>query len=76
MLIQTNFVDYVHPDEKERLLDNYRRRMAGEEFEPRYKTKLLNAKGETIEVEINAGVITHKDKPANLVFVREIFSCE
>jgi PAS domain S-box-containing protein len=71
-IIGKKFTDYVHPDEIETLVKNYERRMAGEEFDSIYRTKLKRANGEFLDAEINAGMITFEDKPADLVFVREI----
>ena len=75
-MIGKNFTDYVHPDEIETLVKNYKRRMAGEVFDSIYKTKLKRANGEFLDAEINASIITFEDKPADLVFVREITNRE
>lgn len=71
-LLETNFREYIAPEERERIADNYRRRLQGEFVEPVYETKLLNRSGDRIDVELNAGVIQIKGEPADFVFVKDI----
>lgn len=60
------------PDQEEKLKKNYHRRMAGEEVEQRYETVLLNKNRKRVDIEINAGLISYENKPADLVFIRDI----
>jgi PAS domain S-box-containing protein len=69
-LVNTNFLDYVRPDEVPIVAKRYRRRLAGEDVEQVYETVLLHRDGHEIPVEINAGAITFQGEPAVFAFVR------
>jgi len=70
--IDTPFANYVYPDEVEQAIDHYRRRMAGEPLPARYERGLRHKNGSRIDTEVDAAVITYKDKPAVLVIIRDI----
>jgi len=70
--IGTPFTDYVHPDELPKLVDRYKRRMAGEDVTLIYETVLGRKDGSKLYAELNAGLITYQGKPADLVIVRDI----
>ena len=71
-LLDKPFQTFVHPDSRPEVEDYYRRRMAGEDVRPIYETVLRKKDGSSIDVEINAGLITYQGTTANLVFVRDI----
>ena len=71
-IIGTPITEYVHPDELQRLIYRYERRMAGEHVESIYETVLLHSDGSRVDVELNAGVITYGGRPADLIIVRNI----
>lgn len=70
--IDTPFTNYIDPGEVEEAVEQYRRRMAGEELPARYERGLRHKNGGRIDTEIDAAVITYRDKPANLVIIRDI----
>ena len=70
-LINTNFLDYVRPDEVLSVANRYQRRMAGGDVEQVYETALLHKDGHEIPVEVNAGAITYQGSPAVFAFVRD-----
>jgi PAS domain S-box-containing protein len=69
-IVNTNFLDYVRPDEVPIVANRYRRRLAGEDVEQIYETVLLHREGHEIPVEINAGAMTYQGSPAVLAFIR------
>jgi two-component system cell cycle sensor histidine kinase/response regulator CckA len=71
-LIGFPFTDFFNPDEVPKVIDRYRRRMAGEDVPPIYESALKHKDGSRIEVEINAGVISYNGKPADLILFRDI----
>ncbi len=71
-MIGTPITEYVHPDELQRDIYRYERRMAGEPVESIYETALLHSDGSRVDVELNAGVITYGGRPADLIIVRNI----
>lgn len=71
-LLETSFLKYVHPDFFTKVTDIYKRRMAGEPVEAKYEMAIMNKSGEKREIEINAGLINYKGKPADLVIIHDI----
>ena len=70
-LLNTNFLDYVRPDEIPSVAKRYHRRLAEKDVEQIYETVLLHKDGHEISVEINAGAITYQGSPAVFAFVRD-----
>ncbi|MCK5059061.1 MAG: PAS domain S-box protein [Candidatus Aminicenantes bacterium] len=68
-IIEKTFIDVIWPQERKRIADINRRRIAGEEVENKYETVLLHRDGHKVYVEINAGLITYDNRPATLAFV-------
>ncbi|MCP4219759.1 MAG: tetratricopeptide repeat protein, partial [bacterium] len=62
----------VPPDQKERITENYFRRLKGESIRNIYETELLDSKNNRVEVEVSAGVISYESKPAMIAFFRNI----
>ncbi|MFX0182120.1 MAG: PAS domain S-box protein [Candidatus Hodarchaeota archaeon] len=71
-LLNTPFTKYVHPDILPILIKRYEKRMAGQNVPSIYETRLISKDGSVLEVEINAGLITYHDRPADLVIIRDI----
>ncbi len=71
-VIGTPFANYVQADELPKVVDRYRRRMAGEDVTPIYETVFRRKDGSKVYTELNAGIITYQGMPADLVFVRDI----
>ena len=71
-IVNTPFANYIHPDELPKVVDRYKRRMAGEDIPPIYETTIMHRDGSEIDAEFNAGIIMYQGEPADLVFVRDI----
>ena len=71
-VIGTPFTDYISPDERRKVVDHYKRRIASEDVTPIYETVLRHKDGSEIYAELNAGTITFQGKPADLAFIRDI----
>ncbi len=66
------FVNFIHPKALPEIIKRYEKRMAGEEVPSIYETTFFTNRGESVDVEISAGLITFNQKPADLVLVRDI----
>jgi len=66
------FTQFIHPTEVPNVIDRYRRRLAGEDVPAIYETILLRKDGSKLPAEINAGIISFRGKPADLVIVRDL----
>ncbi|MFC2068979.1 PAS domain S-box protein [Chloroflexota bacterium] len=71
-LMSTSIMDHIHPDDIERVLDYYKRRMSGEDVPSRYESAIIHKDGSRIEVDFNVGIIQYEGKIAELVIVRDI----
>ena len=66
------FSDYVMENEKERVLEIHRRRLAGRSVPQIYDTFLCRRDGNCLPAGINAGAINYQGSPATLIFLRDI----
>ncbi len=64
--------NYVHPDELQKAVDRYRRRMAGQAVPQIYETALVHKNGRRVEVEVSGGLINYQGKAADMVIIRDI----
>jgi len=71
-LLDSEFTSYIDPECRPKVTENYKRRMAGEYVPPIYETRLLTKTGNSIDVELNAGVIIIEGEPADFVFIKDI----
>ncbi|MFW9903346.1 MAG: PAS domain S-box protein [Candidatus Thorarchaeota archaeon] len=71
-LINTLFMNYIHTDFRSELINRYEKRMDGSTVSPIYETVLRLKNDKTLDVEINAGLITYQGKPANLAIIRDL----
>jgi PAS domain S-box-containing protein len=71
-LINTPFINYIHPDELPKVIDNYNRRMAGEPIPPIYEAALRRKDGSKAYAELNVGIVNYLGKPAELVITRDL----
>ena len=73
MIASFKLCEDIHFDDvKTRVVQRYKDRMNGIEVPSIYETSLVRANGEKIEVELNAGIIKFQNRPADLVFIRDI----
>ena len=72
-LEKMSFVQFVHPEDRARVMDFHRRRLAGELNVPaNYAFRAVNHAGRHYDVLISTVVITWEGRPASLNFVRDI----
>lgn len=66
------FAEFIHPDDREMVVEKHRRRMRGEKFPTRYSFKVLTKEGTTKIVEIDSTSIFWEERPAALVLMTDI----
>ncbi len=66
------FTDFIHPDDRDMVVDNHIRRIKGEEVPPVYSFRVISQDGTVIWVELNATLIQWKERPATLNFLNNI----
>jgi PAS domain S-box-containing protein len=71
-LIDRPFPEFIHPDDRSMVVENYRRRIANEVALPRYAFRVVTRSGIVKWVEIHAALIEWQGKPASLNFLTDI----
>ena len=68
------FINYVHPDDRNMVIDRHLRRLNGEQLPNTYSFRILGKDGQQIWAELNAVKIDWEGNPATLNFLRDITS--
>jgi PAS domain S-box-containing protein len=71
-LLGTPFTNFIHPEDREMVMERHYRRLAGEDLPSRYAIRIQNRAGAEKTVEIDSGMILWDDGPAVLVFINDI----
>ncbi len=66
------FAQYIHPDDRDMVLDRHERRIKGEKPPASYAFRLVGRNDQEMWVELNAVRINWQGKPATLNFLRDI----
>ncbi len=66
------FLKFIHPEDREKVMAQYLKRMSGQMTSPVYSFRLLDHQGNILWVEINAVQISWEGQPAVLVFLTDI----
>jgi PAS domain S-box-containing protein len=67
-----SFVHFVHPDDRQMVLENQDRRLQGEDIPNVYSFRAVSKSGDVFSMEINAVLIQWEGRPATLNFIRDI----
>ncbi len=71
-LVGKQFVNFVSPKFKEKVLERYKKRISHEQVLSKYEIEILTKDARSIPVEIEASLIEHGGRPADLVILKEI----
>jgi PAS domain S-box-containing protein len=71
-LMDRPFSEFIHPDDRSMVVENYRRRIANEAAQLRYAFRVVARDGIVKWVEINAALIEWQGKSATLNFLTDI----
>lgn len=66
------FIQFVHPDHRAAVRENYARRMGGDEAPYRYVTALVNSEGNPVPIEASGTAMMIGGVRTNLVLIRDI----
>ncbi len=67
-----HFSDFIHPEDREIMIQKYRKTIAGETVPPPFPFRVLHKSGAILWGEINSVQILWEDRPAVLCFIRDI----
>ncbi len=71
-LAQKPFLEFVHPDDRTIVGEQYRRRLTEEILKDNYVFRIVSKEGNVLWMETNASLITWNRQPADLVFLSDI----
>lgn len=71
-LMSKPFIDFVHPDDRNMIIERHARRLRGEQFLAVYAFRAIDKYGNTKWLEISAVLITWEGRPATLNFLTDI----
>jgi PAS domain S-box-containing protein len=71
-ILGRDFLDFIAPEDKERVIDNYSRRLAGENVPKEYEFNILHKDGVRIIVNVNVGLITYRGRIAHMGTIKDI----
>jgi PAS domain S-box-containing protein len=71
-LLTKSFIEFIHPDDKLKVAENYRKRLNGEFVPNKYEFRIINKENNIYWVEINSSFIKWNGKPATLNFLTDI----
>jgi PAS domain S-box-containing protein len=66
------FVEFIHPDDREMVIERHRRRLKGEELLDVYPFRIIGSEGNIKWVEIKVALIEWEGRPATLNFLSDI----
>jgi PAS domain S-box-containing protein len=71
-LLSKSFLEFIHPDDRQLVIDNQQKRLKGELTPKTYEIRMINKYGETRWLRIGGVIINWGGKPASLNFVVDI----
>ena len=66
------FNDFIHPDDRDMVLDRYRRRLNGEEVPTAYNFRVITKDGKELWIQPNSVLTAWEGRPAILSFMQDI----
>jgi PAS domain S-box-containing protein len=66
------FTEFIHPEDRELILDRHRRRLSGEDIPTSYDFRVVTREGEVKIVNISSTVISWNGRPATLNFLADV----
>jgi two-component system cell cycle sensor histidine kinase/response regulator CckA len=71
-LLKSSIKDLVHPDELGKIMERYKKRLAGELIPHQYETIIIRKDGKSLPIELTAAKTIWQGQPAALVIIRDI----
>jgi PAS domain S-box-containing protein len=70
-LLKSTIKDLVHPDELGKIMERYRKRLAGEPVPRQYETIIVRKDGKSVPIELTAAKTVWRGQPADMVIIRD-----
>ncbi len=68
----TPFTEFIHPDDRSMVMDNYKKRLSGKNIQNIYSFRLINSAEKVVWTQVNSVLIQWNGKAAVLVFATDI----
>ena len=68
------FLDFIHPDDRQMVIEHHRKRLAGEEIPEIYNIRMIDQKGDIRWVQNDGVIVEWEGRPATLSFLLDITS--
>src|SRR3989344_3096925 len=69
--INKSFINFGSPKNKGLVIERYKKRLLGEKVPNKYEIEIISKNGKNVSVEVNASIITHEGKWADMAILRE-----
>jgi PAS domain S-box-containing protein len=66
------FTEFIHPDDRNMIVERHLRRLRGEELPAVYSCRILNRDGNTLWMDVSAVLINWEGQAATLIFANDI----
>lgn len=71
-LMSRSFIDFIHPEDRELVIERELRRLRGEQFTEIYPFRAINKLGDIRWLETNSVLVSWENRPATLNFLTDI----
>jgi len=71
-LARMPFINFIHPDDRESVMDKHKRRLRGERSASTYSFTIIHKSGFKRTTQVNTVLIQWEERPATLNFIRDI----
>ena len=71
-LLNSSFIDYVHPDDRELVIDNHFKRLVGQDVEQNYPLRIIKKDQSILWVRVTGVLIDWDGRPAVLALLRDV----
>ncbi|NQU08710.1 MAG: PAS domain S-box protein, partial [Candidatus Abyssubacteria bacterium] len=71
-LLSKSFVEFVHPDDRETVMERYLRKLKGEETPHSYSFRIIAKDGGIMWMQLHAVLVSWQDRPATLNFLSDV----
>ena len=68
-LKEQSILEYIHPDDREMVIEHHRKRLSGEEIPSPYSFRMIDRKGQTRWIQNNGVLVEWEGRPATLNFL-------
>ncbi|OGF61517.1 MAG: hypothetical protein A2Y62_01655 [Candidatus Fischerbacteria bacterium RBG_13_37_8] len=71
-LLHKSFIDLIHPEDRDEVIERYQKRMKGEEVPSEIEVRIVSKENKILWIEVRAIMIIWNEKPAVLYFLTDI----